>query len=130
VILASAIRATPRRLDWQTCRAGRSIALLHARCETAWFRIWWRRATAILLTAKRLTFVRPDGTPCTTHSGERANSGAPPVLVAFGDYDAMRLQQFASEHGSALVDGWKLFGVDLHGNSSGQSIAARYRGGR
>jgi len=37
--------------------------------------------------------VKSDGTPCTTRSGERANSGAPPVLVAFGDYDAMRLRQ-------------------------------------
>jgi hypothetical protein len=59
---------------------------------------------------RRLTFVRPDGTPCTTRSGERANSGAPPVLVAFGDYDAMRLRQRPSMAG-ALVEGWKLFGV-------------------
>jgi hypothetical protein len=41
----------------------------------------------------------------------KPNSGAPPVLVAFGDYDAMRLRQFAAEHGGALVDGWKLFGA-------------------
>jgi hypothetical protein len=54
--------------------------------------------------------VKPDGTPCTTRSGEKANSGAPPTLVAFGDCDAMRLRQFASEHGGALVEGWKLFG--------------------
>ena len=26
-----------------------------------------------------------------------------------GDCDAMRLRQFAAEHGGALVDGWKLF---------------------
>jgi hypothetical protein len=45
----------------------------------------------------RITFVKPDGTPCTTWSGERANSGAPPVLVAFGDYDTIRLKQFAAE---------------------------------
>jgi hypothetical protein len=38
-----------------------------------------------------------------------AGSGAPPVLVAFGDYDAMRLRQFASVHGGALVEGWQLF---------------------
>jgi len=36
---------------------------------------------------------------------------APPVLVAFGDYDAMRLWQFAAECGGALVEGWKLFGA-------------------
>jgi hypothetical protein len=61
--------------------------------------------------AKRITFVKPDGSECTTRAGERANSGAPPVLVAFGDYDAMRLRQFAGEHGGALVDGWKLYGA-------------------
>jgi hypothetical protein len=90
---------------------GRGTALLHARTETEWLRIRWQRATAILFMAKRLTFVKPDGMPCTTRSGERANSGAPPVLVAFGDYDAMRLRQFASEHRGALVEGWKLFGA-------------------
>jgi hypothetical protein len=72
---------------------GRGTALLHARTETEWFRICWQRATAMLFMAKRLIFVKSDGTPCTTRSGERANSGAPPVLVAFGDYDAMRLRQ-------------------------------------
>jgi hypothetical protein len=58
--------------------------------------------------AKRLTFVKPDG---TTRSGERANSGAPPVLVAFGNCDAVRLRQFAAEHGGALVEKWQLFGA-------------------
>ena len=67
------------------------------------FRICWERATAILFIAKHLTFVRPDGTPCPTNRGEMVNSGAPPVLVAFGDYDAMRLRQFATLHGGALV---------------------------
>jgi hypothetical protein len=76
---------------------GRGTALLHARTETEWFRICWRSATAILFMARRITFVKPDGTPCTTWSGERANSGAPPVLVAFGDYDTIRLKQFAAE---------------------------------
>jgi hypothetical protein len=65
----------------------------------------------MLFMAKRLTFVKPDGTPCTTKGGEVANSGAPPVLVAFGDDDAMRLRQFASVHGGALVESWKLFGT-------------------
>jgi len=57
------------------------------------------RDRAILFMAKRITFVKPDGSECTTRSGERANCGAPPVLVTFGDYDAMRLPQFAAEHG-------------------------------
>jgi len=64
-----------------------------------------------LFIAKRITFVKPDGSESTTRSGEKANSGAPPVLVAFGDYDAARLRQFAAEHGGALVDGWKLYGA-------------------
>jgi hypothetical protein len=65
----------------------------------------------MLFVAKRITFVKPDGSECTTRSGEKANSGAPPVLTAFGDYDAKRLRQFAAEDGGALVDGWKLFGA-------------------
>jgi len=39
-----------------------------------------------------------------------ANSGAPPVLVAFGDYDAVRLREFAAGYGGALVERWQLFG--------------------
>src|SRR5712671_2910106 len=60
---------------------GHGTALLHARTETEWFRICWNKAGAILFMAKRLTFMKPDGTPCTTKGGEVANSGAPPVLV-------------------------------------------------
>jgi hypothetical protein len=90
---------------------GRGIALLHARTETAWFRICWGKAGGILFMPQRLIFVKPDGSPCTTRSGERANSGAPPVLVAFGDYDAGRLRQFASVDGGALVKKWQLFGA-------------------
>src|SRR5258707_14006327 len=69
------------------------------------------RSLAIVFMPQRLIFVKYDGSPCTTRSGERVHSGARPVLVAFGDYDAMRLQQFASEHGGALVESWKLFGA-------------------
>jgi hypothetical protein len=64
-----------------------------------------------LFMARRLTFAKPDGSQYTTRSGEKANSGAPPLLVAFGDYDAMRLREFAAEHDGALVDGWKLYGA-------------------
>jgi hypothetical protein len=88
---------------------GCGTALLHARTETEWFRICYQRATAILFMAKRIIFVKSDGTPCRTKSGEVANSGAPPVLVAFGDYDATRLRAFASKHGGALVECWELF---------------------
>jgi hypothetical protein len=94
----------------QLAEHDRGTALLHARTETEWFRICWQNATAILFMAKRITFVKPDGTPWTTRSGEQANSGAPPVLVAFGDYDASRLRQFAPVRGGALVEKWQLFG--------------------
>ena len=83
---------------------GRGTALLYARTETKWFRICWQRATAILFVAKRLAFLKPDGTPCTAKSGEVANCGAPPILVAFATYDAMRLREFAVEHGGALME--------------------------
>src|SRR5262249_40012231 len=43
-------------------------------------------AAAILFMADRLSFCRPDGTR------QPANSGAPPVLVAFGSDDAERLK--------------------------------------
>ena len=104
---------SPRKLSsfGRLAEPGRGTALLHARTETEWFRICWQRATAILFMAKRLIFVKSDGTPCTTRLGERANSGAPPALVAFGDYDARRLQQFAVAHGGALVEKWQLFGA-------------------
>jgi hypothetical protein len=60
--------------------------------------------------AKRLIFVKPDGTPCTTNKGEQANSGAPPVLVAFGEDDAQRLCHFGYDYGGAFIDQWHLYG--------------------
>src|SRR5262249_47045902 len=66
-------------------RHGCGTALLHARTETNWFEPIWESATAILFMADRLSFYRPDGTR------QPANSGAPPVLVAFGSDDAERL---------------------------------------
>ncbi len=53
--------------------------------------------------------MKPDGTRCTTRSFEQANSGAPLVLVAFGDYDAIRLWSFAAEQCGALVKRWQFF---------------------
>jgi hypothetical protein len=67
-------------------RHGCGTALLHARTETDWFEPIWESATAILFMADRLSFYRPDGTR------QPANSGAPPVLVAFGSDDAERLK--------------------------------------
>lgn len=80
------------------------IALLHARTETAWFAPVWRDAKALLFMNRRLTFCKPDGTPCTTAKGEPANSGAPPVLVAFGNEAARRLE--TSRIAGAFVTNW------------------------
>jgi len=63
----------------------RGIALIHARTETEWFEPCWARASAMLFMADRLKFFRPDG------SEQPANSGAPVVLVAFGEDEAQRL---------------------------------------
>jgi hypothetical protein len=83
---------------------GSGIALLHARTETAWFRPIWAKATAMLFLSQRLTFHKPDGSLCTTAKGEPANSGAPPVLVAFGEYDSL----LASGIKGALVTNWRV----------------------
>jgi len=78
---------------------GDGIALLHARTETAWFRPLWARADAILFLDRRLTFCRPDGTE------NIANSGAPPVLAAFGarNYTALKNSKIAGN----LVTRWE-----------------------
>lgn len=65
---------------------GHGTALLHARTETDWFRPAWERASALLFMFQRIKFYRIDGTE------QEANSGAPVVLLAFGDYDARRLR--------------------------------------
>ena len=67
-------------------RHGCGTALLHARTETDWFEPIWETATAILFMADQLSFHQPDGTR------QPANSGAPPVLVAFGSDDAEPLK--------------------------------------
>jgi hypothetical protein len=77
---------------------GHGIALLHARTEANWFEPVWWRATAILFLADRLHFHRPDGTR------QPANSGAPPILAAFGDEAALRLHRCGLA--GALVTRW------------------------
>jgi hypothetical protein len=77
---------------------GNGIALLHARTETAWFQVCWQRAACILFLADRIFFHKPDG---TRHAH---NSGAPPVLVAFGDEAALRLHRCGIA--GALVTRW------------------------
>jgi hypothetical protein len=67
---------------------GNGIALIFARTETAGFvRTVWERATAVRFLHGRIHFHYPDGTRAA------ANSGAPSVLVAYGEYAAQRLEQ-------------------------------------
>ena len=63
------------------------VALLHARTEAAWFEPCWESAAGIHFLADRLKFFRPDG------SEQPANSGAPPVLVAFGAEALERIER-------------------------------------
>jgi hypothetical protein len=77
---------------------GCGTSLLHARTEAAWFEPIWESATAILFMADRIKFYRPEG------SEQPANSGAPPVLIAFGDGDAKRLRD--SGIAGSFVTNW------------------------
>jgi hypothetical protein len=77
---------------------GSGIALLHARTEAEWFEPIWQNANGILFLADRLHFHYPDGRRA------KANSGAPAVLISFGDYDLDRLAQMKA--GGILVTSW------------------------
>jgi hypothetical protein len=77
---------------------GRGTALLHARTETDWFLPIWQRASGILFLSNRIKFCKPDG------SEQPFNSGAPPILVAFGEKDLAALR--ASGISGALVTRW------------------------
>lgn len=91
---------------------GRGTALLHARTETEWFAPIWREATAILFLADRVIFRKPDGSPQTItnpaskHFGKAANSGAPVVLIAFGECDAESLRHSGLK--GALATKWSV----------------------
>lgn len=62
---------------------GHGTALIFARTETAlWFNYVWPHATALLFLKGRLHFHYLDGRRA------KANSGAPSVLVAYGERDA------------------------------------------
>ena len=78
---------------------GHGICLTHARCEAEWFEPIWQYAAAILFMADRIHFHRPDG------SRQPANSGAPPVLAAFGDEAVLRLRRCGIA--GALVTHWQ-----------------------
>lgn len=81
-------------------RHGNGICLVHARTEAEWFRPIWSSADLILFLDKRIKFCRPDGTE------QPANSGAPPVLAAFGAEATNRLAM--SDLNGAYVNQWKV----------------------
>lgn len=65
---------------------GSGVALIFARTETAlWFTHVWPRASALLFIQGRLHFHYVNG------ERARANSGAPSVLVAYGEAETERL---------------------------------------
>jgi hypothetical protein len=65
---------------------GNAVVLTHARIETEWFLSIWQHAHGILFLADRIKFCLPDG------SEHPHNSGAPAVLVAFGEEALSRLR--------------------------------------
>jgi hypothetical protein len=78
---------------------GNGTLLTHARTEAQWFEPIWRSASAILFMANRICFYRPDG------SRHPHNSGAPPLIAAFGAADLHRLR--ASGIPGTLVTSWE-----------------------
>jgi len=69
-------------------------ALIFARTETAlFFKTVWPVARAALFLKGRLTFYRPDGTHPGTTRDHGGAAGAPSVLVAYGEADAIRLRE-------------------------------------
>jgi phage N-6-adenine-methyltransferase len=65
---------------------GRGTALIFARTETRlWFEQVWPYATGLLFLRGRLHFHYPNG------ARAKANSGAPSVLIAYGERDAQVL---------------------------------------
>lgn len=79
---------------------GNAIVLLHARTEAGWFMPVWRYAACILFLHDRIRFCRPDG------SQQPHNSGAPPILVAFGEEAAQRL--YRPGLAGSLVTRWHI----------------------
>jgi DNA N-6-adenine-methyltransferase Dam len=71
---------------------GRGTALIFARTETAiFFETVWERAAAVLFFRGRLFFHRKDGA-LPKHKTGSGNAGAPSVLVAYGEADAIALE--------------------------------------
>lgn len=66
---------------------GNGIALVFARTETSWFvETIWKRCSALLFIEGRIYFHLSDGTRAA------ANAGAPSVLVAYGEDNAIAIE--------------------------------------
>ena len=83
---------------------GDGIALIFARTETAmFFDSVWGRAHSLLFLKGRLHFHYPDGTRA------KGNSGAPSVLIAYGEIAGERLAD--SGLAGSLVSGGAILGA-------------------
>lgn len=73
---------------------GNGISFLFARTETKAFQQWiFGYASSILFISGRVTFYDIYGQPVTTQKGEKANGGAPSVLVAYGDNNSQAISE-------------------------------------
>lgn len=82
---------------------GNGVALIFARTETKGFREQvWEKADGLLFLHKRLSFHYVDGIEA------KANSGAPSVLVAYGESNVSALEKACLP--GALVYGWDFTG--------------------
>lgn len=94
---------TWRWLDRLAVHPAGGIALIFARTETSgFFESVWKKAGSLLFLEGRLFFHHVDGRRAAH------NSGAPSVLVGYGDRSMKRLAEVADDrlHGS-LVTGWR-----------------------
>lgn len=70
------------------------ITLIFARTETENFQQWvFGYASSILFPKGRLRFFDIYGNPATTSSGEKANGGAPSVIIAYGDQNSQAIAE-------------------------------------
>lgn len=95
---------------------GDGIALVFARTETVWFQCWASRANGFFFPRGRYTFYRPDGTPVVNpKTGRPTGAGAPSVLVAFGAYNAARLESYAQGVSGLFVRKMEITGPQAAG---------------
>ena len=82
------------------CEHKNGIALVFARTETEWFKNYYN-ADAFLFLPQRLTFLNEKG------EKPNGNSGAPSVLVAYGEYNSQKLFEYKIKKGGLFLRGEK-----------------------